>query len=417
MQTVFSNCAGLDVHKKFLVACCLSINPQGQPHKELRTFGTMTGELEKLAEWLTASGCTHIVIESTGVYWQPIFNILEDRFQVWLVNPQHVKHVPGRKTDVQDAEWLAQLLQHGLLKASFIPPRDQRDLRDLVRHRQTLVEERNRITNRLQKLLEQANLKLASVASDLQGVTAQAILHALLAGEQDPQALAGLARGRLRTKRAELERALKGGLREQQRFLLTHLLTHLDFLDEEIALVLEQIEGLVDHLPAFRQTIARWSTIPGIKEQTALLMVSEVGVDMGRFPSDRHLTSWAGLVPGNNESGGKRRSARARKGNRYLRRGLVQAARAAARTKGTYLHALYQRIAARRGASRAAIAVARTLLQIAYYLQVRGEVYQDLGAEYLDQLDREHTAKRLVRRLEHLGFAVTLAEPELTQAG
>jgi transposase len=223
MQTVFTNCAGLDVHKTFLVACCLSVNAQGQPHKEIRTFGTMTDELEDLADWLAALGCTQVVIESTGVYWQPIYNILEERVEVWLVNPQHIKHVPGRKTDVQDAEWLAQLMQHGLLKASFIPPREQRDLRDLVRQRQTLVEERNRITNRLQKVLEDTNLKLASVASDLQGVTAQAILHALLAGEEDPHKLAGLARGRLRTKRAELERSLKGTLREHHRFLLTRV--------------------------------------------------------------------------------------------------------------------------------------------------------------------------------------------------
>jgi transposase len=213
---------------KFLVACCLSSKAPGQPHKEIRTFGTMTHELENLADWLTSLGCTHVVIESTGVYWQPIFNILEDRFQVWLVNPQHIKHVPGRKTDVQDAEWLAQLMQHGLVKASFIPPREQRDLRDLVRQRQTLVEERNRITNRLQKVLEDANLKLSSVASDLQGVTAQAILHALLAGEEDPHTLAKLARGTLRKKRAELELALKGKLREHHRFLLTQWLTHLD---------------------------------------------------------------------------------------------------------------------------------------------------------------------------------------------
>src|ERR1051326_5656943 len=327
MEKVLDTCAGLDVHKKFVTACCLRTDGAGHTRKEHRTFTTMTSDLEALGDWLAAAQCTQMAIESTGVFWQPIYNLLEERFQVWLVNPQHIKHVPGRKTDVQDAEWLAQLMQHGLLKASFIPPREQRDLRDLVRQRQTLVEERNRIPNRLQKVLEDANLKLASVASDLQGVTAQAILHALLAGQEDPHTLAGLARGKLRTKRAELERALKGKLREHHRFLLTQWMAHLDFLDEELGLVEERIASRLAHLPTFGQTIARWSTIPGVKEQTALLMVSAVGVEMGRFPSDRHLTSWAGLVPGQNESGGKRRPARTRKGNRALRRGLVQAAR------------------------------------------------------------------------------------------
>jgi transposase len=417
MQKVLASCAGLDVHKKFVTACCLQTDDQGRTHKEHRTFTTMTSDIEALGNWLAGAQCTQIAIESTGVFWQPIYNLLEERFRVWLVNPQHIKHVPGRKTDVQDAEWLAQLLQHGLLRASFIPNREQRELRELLRHRQSLVEERNRITNRIQKLLEDANIKLASVATDLQGVSAQAILHALLRGETDPHQLAGLARGVLRTKRTELEQALRGGMRPHHRFLLAHLLAQLDFLDEEIALVEARIEEQVDALPGFRQAILRLSTIPGVKHQTALLIVAEIGIDMSRFPTDRHLTSWAGLVPGNNQSGGKQRPARTRQGNRFLRRGLVQAARAAARSKGTYLQALYHRLAPRRGTSRAAVAVARTILQMAYYLLSRGDIYHELGAEYLDRLDRERTTHRLVRRLEHLGYHVQLTEPEITPTG
>ena len=410
MQTLFPNCAGLDVHKTFVMACRVTTDQHGRTHQEVRRFGTMTRDLEALAEWLAEGGITDVGMESTGVYWQPVYNILAERFEVWLVNAKHVKHVPGRKTDVKDAEWLAQLLQHGLLKPSFIPAEEQRALREVVRYRQSVVQERNRIANRLQKVLEDANLKLASVVTNIQGVSAQAILEALVDGEDDPQVLAELARGKLRKKRAALEQALAGRLREHHRFLLTQLLTHLEFLDEELGTLQARIEAMLEAMDPFREAVERLDSIPGVNERIATLIVAEIGVDMSRFPSAKHLTAWAGLVPGNNETGGKQRPSRTRKGNRYLRAGLVQAAHAAARKRGCYLKALYHRLAARRGAQRAAVAVARTILQIAYHIITRGDTYHDLGPDYFDRLDREHTTKRLVRRLERLGYAVDLAE-------
>jgi transposase len=414
MERVFPNCAGLDVHKKVIVACRLGVDARGQSQKAIRKFGTMTAELEALAAWLAESGCTHVAMESTGVFWRPIFNILGATFDVWVVNAHHVKHVPGRKTDIKDAEWLAQLMQQGLLRPSFIPPQEQRELRDVVRQRQTLVEDRTRVVNRIQKVLEDANLKLASVVGDLQGISAQAMLRAILAGEADPAVLADLARGRLRKKRADLERALVGRLREHHRFMLTHLLSQLDFLDEEIGLLDAHIETLLARQPDVAAAVERLDTIPGVSRLTATVLVAEVGADVSRFPTARHLGAWAGLAPGNRESGGKAQATGTRKGNRYLRRCLVQAALAAARTKGSYLKALYHRIAARRGKRRAAVAVARSVLEIAYYLLLRREEYRELGAAYFDQLDRERTSVRLVHRLERLGFTVTLAEPNVT---
>ncbi len=409
MKRVFPNCAGLDVHKRFIVACRLWVDQHGQAHQAIRKFGTMTADLEALAAWLAEVGCTDVVLESTGIYWRPILNILDGRFTLWVVNAKHVKHVPGRKTDVKDAEWLAQLLQQGLLRPSFLPPRAQRELRELVRHRQSLVDDRTRIANRVQKVLEDANLKLAAVVGDIQGVSAQAILHALLAGEQDPQVLADLARGKLRQKRAQLEQALVGRLQEYHRFLLTHLLSHLDFLDEEIGAVEAQLEALVARVPELAETVERLDTIPGVSWCVAVLIVAEVGLNLERFPTDRHLTAWAGLAPGNNETGGKQRPTTTRKGNRYLRRGLVQAAHGAARTRDSYFKALYHRIARRRGKQRAAVAVARSILQVAYHMMRRKETYRELGADYFDQLDRERTTKRLVRRLERLGYSVKLS--------
>ena len=416
MQVMFGNCAGLDVHKKFVMACRLTTEAQGRTHSEVRRFGTMTRELQALADWLADGGVTHVAMESTGVYWQPVYNILAERFEVWLVNARHIKQVPGRKTDVKDAEWLADCLRHGLLKPSFIPSAEQRDLRDLVRYRQTVVEERRRIANRLQKVLEDANLKLSAVVTDIQGVSAQAMLQALLEGEDDPKALAELARGRLRKKRAELEQALVGRLRDNHRFLLTQLLRHLEFLDEELATLQQRIETMLEALPPFQEAVERLDSIPGVDVQLATLIVAEMGVDMSRFPSAKHLTAWAGVAPGNNETGGRQRPTKTRKGNRYLKSALTQAAHAAARKRGCYLKALYHRLAARRGAKRAVMAVARTILQIAYHLIQRGDTYHDLGPDYFDRLDREHTTKRLVRRLERLGYAVNLTERELPTA-
>ncbi len=410
MEILIRNCAGGDVHKKFIVVCRRWLDDAGRVRTETRRFSTMTQDLERLRDWLVQTGCTDIALESTGVYWQPVYNVLEGHVRVWLVNAQHVKQVPGRKTDTTDAAWLAQLLQHGLLRASFIPERDQRELRDLVRYRQSTVQDRTRVVNRIQKVLEDANLKLAAVASDLQGVSAQAILRALLAGQADPHALADLARGKLRAKQAELERALTGHVRPHHRFMLAELLAHLDFLDAQIATLDAHIEEVLAQLPApFEEAVQRLDTIPGIDRQLAILIVAEVGVDLRRFPSEKHLTAWAGLAPGQNETGGKRRASKTRKGNRYLRWGLVQAAKGAARTKGSALKALYYRLAARRGKARAAMAVGRKLLVIAYHLLVRGTTYQELGEDYRDKRDPERTTKRLVQRLEALGYRVSLS--------
>jgi transposase len=351
-----------------------------------------------------------VAIESTGVYWQPVYNILAPRLTVWLVNARHVKQVPGRKTDQNDAMWLAQLLQHGLLKPSYIPPTEQRELRDLTRYRESLLDDRARVLNRIQKLLEGANIKLAAVVSDVKGLTAQQILRALVGGETDPALLAQLACGKLQKKQAELERALEGQFQAHHRFMLTHLLSQMDFLDDELAALAARIDAVLEHLPAFAAVVERLDTIPGINRTAALVIVAEIGVDMQRFPTDRHLAAWAGVAPGNNETGGKQRAAASRKGNRHLRRALVQAAWAAARKKDSYLRALYYRLASRRGAHRAAVAVGRTILQIAYHLISKETTYQDLGHDYFDRVDRERTRSRLVGRLQALGFAVSVTD-------
>jgi transposase len=410
LMIVYAKCAGLDVHKKFVVACRLIVDELGQVHKALRQFSTMTDDLEALADWLAAGGVTHVAMESTGVYWQPVYNILEGRFEIFLVNAQAVKRMPGRKTDIKDAEWLATLMQHGLLQASFIPQREQRELRDLTRYRLSLVKERQRFANRLQKVLEDANLKLAAVATDIQGVSAQAILRALLAGQTDPQLLAELAKGRLRSKQNDLERALHGRLREHHRFMLAELLTQLDFLDEQIEKIEQRIEAKLAEMPPFEAAVRLLDSLPGVNRHLAMAILAEIGVDMSRFPSDRHITAWAGVAPGNNQTGGKQRSGKTRHGNPYLKRALVLAAHAAAHTKHTYLRSLYYRLAARRGKPRAAVAVGRTILQMAYHMLKNGEFYRELGESYLDQFDRERTAKRLVKRLQALGFMVSVKE-------
>lgn len=410
IQKVYPNCTGLDVHKKFVVACRLTVDMRGQTHQETRTFSTMTDDLEALADWLTEGQVTHVAMESTGVYWQPIYNILEECFEIFLVNAQSIKRMPGRKTDMKDAEWIATLMQHGLLQRSFIPNRDQRELRDLTRYRQSVIQERSRFANRLQKVLEDTNLKLSSVATDLQGVSAQAILRALISGQEDPKLLAELALGRMRNKRDDLERALKGKLREHHRYLLSDLLVHLDFLDEQIAKVEERIEAKLAQVPPFLTAVRLLDTIPGVDRHLAILIVAEIGVDMSRFPSDRHLTAWAGISPGNNETGGKQRSGKTRKGNKYLKRGLVLAAHCAAHKKHCYLRSLYYRLSARRGKPRAAVAVGRTILQMAYHMIRRGEEYHELGDTFLDQINRARTVKRLVKRLESLGFIVNVKD-------
>ncbi len=412
LDILYPYCAGLDVHKKFVTVCRLILNEQGETQQEIREFSTMSDGLQALADWLSEGGVTHVAMESTGVYWQPIYNVLEERCTVFLINAQSIARMPGRKTDVQDAEWIATLLQRGLLQPSFIPERMQRELRELNRYRQSLIEERNRFANRLEKVLEGTNLKLSSVVTDIQGVSARAILQALLDGQTDPATLAELAKGRLRNKRAELERALQGQLRPQQRFLLAELLLQLDFLDEHLATVEAQIEEQLQQMPPFAEAAERLDTIPGIDHLTAIFILAEIGVDMARFPSADHLTAWAGVAPGNNETGGKQRHAKTRKGNRFLRRILVIAAHAAAHTRNTYLRALYYRLKGRREAGRAAMAVGRTILAIIYYMLKRGTTYIELGMDYFDRINKEQRIKSHVRRLRALGVKVTIQEQE-----
>jgi transposase len=412
MEVVCERCCGLDVHKQRVVACVVVSVGAGPPHKEVRTFGTMTDELLRLAAWLTGHGVTRVALESTGVYWQPVWNVLEAAeagFELLLVNARHVKAVPGRKTDVKDSEWLADLLRHGLLKASFVPDRAQRELRELTRYRTALVQERAAEVNRLQKTLEGANVKLAGVATDVLGVSGRRILDALAAGATDPAALAELAKGRLRQKLPELQRALTGRVGAHQRFLLAQQLAHLDDLDEALAALDAEVAA---RLRPFAAQVAQLDAIPGVGQRTAEVLLAEVGADVRRFPTAAHLASWAGMCPGNHESAGKRLSGRTRKGNQALRAALIQAAHAAGRTKHTYLAAQSQRLTARRGRKRAIVAVGHSILVIAYHLLKDPQrPYQDLGPGHLDQRDRERVGRRLVRRLETLGYRVALEPP------
>jgi transposase len=413
MEILYARCCGLDIHKRSVVACLFVPGAEGTPTKEIRTFGTMTHDLLALSEWLAAAECTHVAMESTGVFWKPIYNLLEGSFEVLVVNAQHIKAVPGRKTDVRDAEWIGDLLRHGLLRASFIPDRPQRELRDLTRYRTTLIHDRANEVNRLQKVLEGANIKLSSVATDILGKSGRDILAALVAGTTESAALAQLARGRLREKIPQLEQALAGQFRAHHRFLIAHQLAHIDFLDASLERVSAEIAERVRPFDAARE---RLQTIPGVGRRTAEVLVAEIGTDLSRFPSAGHLASWAGLCPGNDESAGKRRSGRTRKSSPWLRTALVEAAQAAARTKDTYLAAQYRRLAARRGAKRAVVAVAHTILVMVYVLLTRErESYHDLGSHYFDERERNVVQHRLVRRLEALGYTVSL-EPTIPSA-
>jgi transposase len=405
MDVLYARCCGLDVHKRSVVACLIISGASAKPRKEIRTFGTMTDDLLALGDWLAEAGCTDVAMESTGVYWQPIWNLLEDRFTLLLVNARHIKAVPGRKTDVRDCEWIADLLRHGLLRGSVVPNREQRDLRELVRYRTSLTRERAAEVNRLQKVLEQANIKLAGVASDVLGVSARHMLDALLAGMTDTAALADLALGQLKKKRPELERALAGRLGPQQRYLVATMLAHIDALDATLA---ELSDRIAEQMRPFEDAITRLDTIPGVGRRIAEILVAELGTDLTRFPTAAHLASWAGLCPGNDESAGKRRSGKTRKGNRWLRWALTEAAQAARRSRDTYLRAQYHRLAARRGKKKAIIAVAHSILIAAYHLLTRPDRYTDLGGDYFDRRDHQAVEHRLVRRLEALGNKVTI---------
>jgi transposase len=405
MQVLYPCCCGLDIHKKFVVACVLTTNAEGHVQKESRTFSTMTHDLLALLDWLQAVGCTHVAMESTSSYWRPVYNLLEGQFTLLVGNAYHMKTVPGRKTDVKDAEWIADLLRHGLIRGSFIPSPVQRQLRDLTRYRTHLVEERARLTNRLQAVLEDANVKLASVVTDIRGASARAILAALIAGETDPTVLAEFALGRMRSKREVLAQAVVGRFTPHHAFLLTEHLSQLDYLEDAVERVSAEItKRLADDQAALELL----DTIPGVGQRAAEIMLAEVGTDLSRFPSAKHLASWAGMCPGNKESGGKRLSGKTRKGNTWLRHVLFEVAHAASKTQDTYLSAQYRRLATRRGKQRALVALGHSILVSAYHILTRRVPYRDLGPLYFDVLDRQRVQQRLVQRLERLGYTVNL---------
>lgn len=405
MEVIHERCCGLDVHKKTVVACSIVPGLGGKPERDIQTFGTMTDDLLELSDWLLAHGITHVAMESTGVYWKKIWNVLEGNFELLLVNAQHIKAVPGRKTDVKDCEWIADLLRHGLVRGSFVPDREQRELREITRYRTSLVRERTSEVNRLQKTLEGANIKLASVATDIMGKSGRQVLQLLVAGSTDAKAMAQLAKGRLRESIPELEKALRGHFGPHQRFLLAHQLAQIDFLDETITRLDAEIK---ERVRPFEDAIHRLDTVPGVGRRTAEVMVAGVGTDMGRFPTDGHLASWAGMCPGNNESAGKRKNGKTRKGSPWLRTALIEAAQAAGRSKGTYLSAQYHRLVGRRGKKKASVAVGHTILITTYHMLKENKTYEEFGDSYFDNLHRQTVERRLIRKLEGLGYSFAL---------
>jgi transposase len=454
MEIVYEQCAGLDVHKKTVVACVLTLDAAGQRQKMIRTFSTMTGDLLALSDWLTTHGVTHVAMESTGEFWKPIYNLLETSFTVLVVNAQHIKHVPGRKTDVKDAEWIANLLRHGLVRGSFIPPLPQRDLRDLTRQRTLLVQERTAIVNRLQKVLEWANLKLASVATDILGVSARAMLEGIAEGETDSTLLAGLARGRLRVKRDALEQALQGMVRDHHRFMITQHLLHIDFLDEQI----QRFEAhITQHIarqsapppddagtsppanasdtvatadgvavspvtsaspePAgspltWEAAVTLLDTIPGIGRRVAEIILAEIGPDMDQFPTAEHLASWAKVCPGNHESAGKRHSGKTGTGNPWLRSALIQAAHAAVKQRDSWVGKVYRRLVPRLGVKKAIVAIAHRLVIAIYHMLRKQEAYREPAERSTDETRKRQLIRQLQQRLEALGAPVAEAAPE-----
>lgn len=407
MDTIYPHCAGLDVHKETVVACVRHWDGgRMRMRQEVRTFGTRTRELLSLSDWLASEQVTQVAMESTGVYWKPVWNLLEGRFELLLVNAAHVRQVPGRKTDVTDCQWIAELLQHGLLRPSFVPDRPQRELRDLTRQRAQLVAEKVRVANRVQKTLEDANIKLASVASDVLGVSGREMIRALIEGAMTPQAMAQLARRRLREKIPLLTEALSGRVNDHHRFMLKTLLDQVEWLERQVELFDARVEQVMR--PFERRAAQRLDTIPGVDVRAAQNLVAEIGGDMSRFPTAAHLCAWAGMAPGNHRSAGKRKRGRTTEGNRWLKATLTQCAWAASRTKNTYLQSQYRRLAGRRGKKRAAIAVGHSQLAAAYHLIKDEQTYQDLGADHFEKLRTGRMVAHLVRKLERLGYHVEL---------
>ena len=405
METIIERCCGIDVHKKTIVACLITGQPQEKPKTTIKTFSTMTRDLLAFRDWLVSEGCTHVAMESTGVYWKPIFNILEDSMEVILANARSVKNVPGRKTDVKDCQWIAQLLRHGLIAGSFIPPKPIRELRDLTRYRQKLTQQKSSEINRLQKFLEDANIKLSSVASDITGVSAQEMIQHLIQEDMTSQEMAQLAKGRLRNKIEQLEQSLEGYLSNHHRLILRLSLQMIASYDEAIENLNTEIEKRME---PHREISQRLSTIPGVKKKTIESLIAEMGTDMSRFPSHAHLASWAGVSPGNNESAGKRKSGRVTHGDKWLKATLVEAAWAASKTKGSYLKSKYQRLVSRRGKKRGALAIGHNILIIAYHIIKEQCVYLELCADFFDRLNEQHLINRLTKRITALGYKVDL---------
>lgn len=406
MEMIVRRCAGLDVHQETVVACVRCIDDNGELHQTTQTFGTATPQLLKLLDWLRQAEVTLVGMESTGVYWKPVYYLLEDQFECWLLNAQHLHNVPGRKTDVADAAWIAQLVAHGLVRPSFVPPKPIRELREITRYRKQRLQEHSREVQRLQKILQDAGIKLSSVVSDIQGKSARAMLDALVAGVEDPAVLAQLALGQLRKKIPALQEALTGRFNHLHRILISEILANLDYIDETVERLGVEVDAII---APFATEVALLDTIPGINRRSAEVVIAEIGVDMDRFANEHQLASWAGMCPGNNESAGKHFSGRTRKGSRWLRVALVESAQVAARTKNTYFSAQYARIKGRHGHKKAIFALAHSILVVAYYVLSRKEPYVDLGGDYfIKRQQKESHRRRLVQQLERLGYEVNL---------
>ena len=411
MELLYERCCGLDIHKNTVVACVMITPPKGRVKKSIRTFGTTTADILALRDWVDAQGVTHLAMESTGIFWRPFYNLLEEGHTLILVNPYDMKAVPGRKTDVKDCEWIADLLRHGLLKPSFIPAKPFRDMRDLMRYRKSLVYMRTDEINRLQKVLETANIKLASVATNVIGKSGRDMIQALIDGKDDPAALTELAQGRLRAKLPQLEKALEGRVEAHHRLLLKQILAHIDFLEQQMEELLGEIEA---RMTPYKEFFDLLTTIPGIQLLTALTILSEVGTDLSTFPDSQHFASWIGVCPGNKKSAGKRLSGKTTKGNVYLRASLAEVSWCLSRMKDTYLSAQHHRFARRMVKPKAAVASSHSVAVVVYHVLKKKQPYQDLGPTYLDTLDGERTKKQAIKRLETLGYEVNLSQKEVS---